>query len=93
MNGSSSTSIGADGSAEEPATWRWLHADEAGVVRSEPVVTFVSQQAAEDWLTEHFEELADDGVAAVTLMDGERAVYGPMYLTADGDGPAAEAEF
>ena len=82
-----------DGSVDEQATWRWLYADEAGVVLDEPVVTFGSQQAAEDWLTENFEELADDGVAAVTLVDGERAVYGPMYLTADGDGPAAESEF
>jgi hypothetical protein len=82
-----------DGSTDagEP-TWHWLCADEAGIAVSEPTPSFTSQQAAEDWLREQFEELADDGVAAVTLMDGERAVYGPMYLTADGNGPAAEAE-
>lgn len=82
---------GAFTAGPEP-TWRWLYADEAGVVRSEPSVAFASQQAAEDWLRDEFEMLADDGVAAVTLMDGEHAVYGPMYLTPDGDGPVAEAE-
>lgn len=83
----------SDGSVEDPATWRWLYADEAGVVMSEPDITFASQVEAEDWLGEQFQELSDDGVAAVTLMDGEHAVYGPMYLTADGGGPAAESEF
>lgn len=83
-----------DGSVDDLGpSWRWLCADEAGVVLSEPAVTFDSQQEAEDWLRDQFEELADDGVAAVTLMDSEHAVYGPMLLTADGDGPAAEAEF
>lgn len=81
-----------DGSVEEAANWRWLYADVAGVVLSEPAVVFGSQQAAEDWLSENFQELSDDGVGTVTLMDGEHAVYGPMYLTPDGDGPAAEAE-
>ncbi len=82
----------SDGSVDDAAKWRWLCADEAGVVMSEPAVTFASQAAAEDWLGEQFEELSGDGVATVTLMDGEHAVYGPMYLTADGDGAAAEAE-
>ena len=86
-------SIPTDGSVEDPASWRWLCADEAGIVMSEPAVTFASQQEAEDWLRDQFEELSDDGVAAVTLMDGEHAVYGPMFLTPDGDGPVAEAEF
>lgn len=83
-----------DGSVDDLGpSWRWLYADEAGIALSEPAITFGSQQAAEDWLSESFEELSDDGVAAVTLMDGEHAVYGPMYLTADGGGSPAEAEF
>ena len=89
----SSTVPPLGGPAEEPpSTWRWLFADEAGIALTEPVVAFDSQQTAEDWLRTHFEELADDGVMAVTLVDGEHAVYGPMYLTPDGDGPTAEAE-
>ena len=38
-------------------------------------------------------EAVDAGIATVTLMDGEHAVYGPMYLTPDGGGAVAEAEF
>jgi hypothetical protein len=76
----------------EDSTWRWLLADQAGVVVSEPDVAFSSQQAAEEWLREQFEQLADDGVATVSLMDGEHVVYGPMYLAPEGDGPVAEAE-
>jgi hypothetical protein len=82
-----------DGSVDDPANWRWMYADEAGIAMSEPDITFTSQQEAEDWLGDQFEQLSADGVAAVTLMDGEHAVYGPMFLTADGDGAAAEAEF
>ena len=78
--------------AEEEPTWRWLLADVAGVVVPEPDVVFTSQEAAEDWLREQFDELADDGVATVSLINGERAVYGPMYLAPEGDGSAAEAE-
>jgi hypothetical protein len=78
---------------EEPEpTWRWLFADAAGVVIDGPEVVFTSQEAAEDWLREQFTELADDGVATVSLVDGEHAVYGPMYLAPEGDGSVAEAE-
>jgi hypothetical protein len=84
----------SDGSVDDVGpSWRWLFADEAGIAMAEPDVTFDSQREAEDWLREQFAELSDDGVAAVTLMDGEHAVYGPMFLTADGDGAVAEAEF
>ena len=87
------TDASAASTEPAPPVWRWLVADPAGVARPEPVITFGSQKAAEDWLGEEFQNLADDGVSAVTLMDGERAVYGPMLLTPDGDGPIAEAQF
>jgi hypothetical protein len=78
---------------EEPEpTWRWLFADAAGVVLKGPEVVFTSQEAAEDWLREEFAELAEQGVATVSLVDGEHAVYGPMYLAPEGNGPVAEAE-
>ncbi len=77
---------------EPVPTWRWLLADEAGVAMSEPDVAFPSQQAAEDWLQDNFQDLADAGVGTVSLNDGEHAVYGPMYLSPEGAGPAAEAE-
>jgi hypothetical protein len=65
---------------EAAAAWRWQGADRAGVAFDGATPRFASQQAAEDWLAEHFQELADQGVAAVTLFDGERVVYGPMPL-------------
>lgn len=77
----------------ESADWRWLFAGEAGVAMAGPEVAFATQGAAEDWLGEEFEELSAAGIATVTLMDGEHAVYGPMYLTPDGGGAVAEAEF
>ncbi|SDO23238.1 hypothetical protein SAMN04515671_0235 [Nakamurella panacisegetis] len=85
-----------DGSATDPGeglAWRWLFADQAGIAVSEPDIAFTDQDEAEQWLRDHFETLAEDGIATVTLMDGEHAVYGPMYLTPEGGGQSAEAEF
>lgn len=41
---------------------------------------FPTQADAEAWLTASYEELTDDGVDAVTLMEDENRVYGPMSL-------------
>ena len=38
---------------------------------------FVSQADAESWVGETWAELAGEGVAGVTLFEGDRAVYGP----------------
>lgn len=43
---------------------------------------FPSQSEAESWLGEHWRELTDVGVEAVTLMHEEIVVYGPMSLRA-----------
>lgn len=40
-----------------------------------------NQSDAESWIGEQWRELADAGVAQVTLFDGDRKVYGPMPLT------------
>lgn len=80
------------GDAEAPPPWHWLFADEAGVVIGGPDVAFESQQAAEDWLGEQFDELAAAGIATVSLLDGEHSAYGPMFLAPGGPGPAAEAQ-
>ena len=84
-----------DATTGEPAvgTWHWLYADEAGVVTRGPEVAFESQQGAEDWLAENFAELADQGIATVSLVDGEHSIYGPMYLGPEGAGAEAVAEF
>ena len=77
---------------EPEPTWRWLFADAAGVVVDGPEVVFTSQEAAEEWLQEQSTGLAADGVATVSLVDGEHAVYGPRYLSPEADGSVAEAE-
>jgi hypothetical protein len=67
-------------------TWWWRLEDVAGgeVEASEDLAgqRFVSQADAESWVGETWTELADEGVASVTLFEGERAVYGPMSLSA-----------
>ncbi|CAN5137164.1 MAG: hypothetical protein ACSLEW_14375 [Nocardioides sp.] len=42
---------------------------------------FVSQSDAETWMGLAWQELDGAGVAAVTLHDLDRAVYGPMSLS------------
>ena len=78
----------ADVSGFEPIeadSWHWQFSDEADVAVDIAAPWFESQDSAEAWLTQHFETLLDQGVAAVTLFDGEGAVYGPMALAAEGD--------
>ncbi|GAB2482021.1 hypothetical protein GCM10027030_15180 [Luteococcus sediminum] len=41
---------------------------------------FEEQAEAEAWLTQGYEDLADLGVAAVSLFDDGQLVYGPMPL-------------
>lgn len=41
---------------------------------------FASQADAESWVGEIWSELLEVGVDAVTLMEVERVVYGPMSL-------------
>jgi hypothetical protein len=54
--------------------WRWV-ADGAAELPA-----FASQSDAETWLGEHFSDLLEDGISAVTLMENDRSVYGPMPL-------------
>ena len=70
--------------AERP--WWWRLEDDSGneVAASEEHADqrFVSQADAESWVGEIWSELAAEGVAAVTLFEGDRVVYGPMSLSA-----------
>lgn len=43
---------------------------------------FDTQQAAEQWLTASYQDLADAGVSHVSLFEEDRLVYGPMSLEA-----------
>lgn len=40
------------------------------------------QGAAEEWLTGAYPDLLDAGVSAVSLVEEDRVVYGPMSLEA-----------
>lgn len=70
--------------AERP--WWWRLEDTAGVeveVRTAYAGRrFATQADAESWVGETWAELAQEGVAAVTLFEQERVVYGPMALHA-----------
>jgi hypothetical protein len=60
--------------------YRWHYEDPAGATVDGPAARFADKDGAEDWLGENWSDLLDAGVAQVTLMDGDRAVYGPMSL-------------
>ena len=52
----------------------WRYADEAGVVAEGPAVEFGSQEAAESWLSESYNDLLEDGITAVSLFNDLQAV-------------------
>lgn len=64
--------------------WMWRYQDGAGSsldpAAAPGAETFPSQSDAESWLGENWQELLHAGVEQVVLLDGERAVYGPMSL-------------
>jgi len=65
-------------------SWTWRYEDEGGAPLKTPdAEVFESRSDAESWLGEKFGELADQGVAAVTLLAGENEIYGPMSLSAE----------
>lgn len=64
-------------------TWSWRFEDGNGnrvevdfVQRPE----FPAQSDAESWIGECWRDLLAGGVEQVTLLDGDRTVYGPMSL-------------
>lgn len=68
--------------AEQPWWWRLLTAAGEEVAVEGPLggQRFASQADAESWVGEYYAELAEQGVDAVTLVEHEREVYGPMSL-------------
>ncbi|NHN55970.1 hypothetical protein G9U51_09300 [Calidifontibacter sp. DB0510] len=56
--------------------WTWRYDGASGA--QAPV--FPTQSDAEAWLGESWQQLADEGVTAVTLVHGDEVVYGPMPL-------------
>ncbi|MFN8096753.1 MAG: hypothetical protein U0Q21_00475 [Dermatophilaceae bacterium] len=59
--------------------WRALGADHEPVPGA-PAPAFPTQGDAEAWLSDSWTDLADAGVASVTLMRFDDVVYGPMSL-------------
>lgn len=71
-------------SEADAVPWWWQRLNGSGGV-IEPAdgrQEFPTRGDAESWLGESWSELAEDGVASVTLFEGEREVYGPMSLAA-----------
>lgn len=71
----------SQGSATPP--WWWQLLDENGAVLdpAEGRQEFPTRGDAESWVGEFWADLADQGVDAVTLFEGDREVYGPMSLS------------
>lgn len=64
-----------------PWTWRCENAGGSEVSASgTQEAIFASQGDAESWLGENWHALVEAGVDQVTLLDDERAEYGPMSL-------------
>jgi hypothetical protein len=60
-------------------TWRMESADGSALTEvASP--THPNQSDAESWLGEQWRELADNGVARVTLLEDGAEIYGPMSL-------------
>ena len=65
--------------------WWWRLEDAAGEAVEVPDHSdqrFGTQGDAESWVGEIWGDLAEHGVAAVTLFEHDRLVYGPMSLSA-----------
>ncbi len=65
-----------------PWWWQSLDADGRVVEPQGGRQEFPTRSDAESWVGEFWADLADQGVAAVTLFEGDREVYGPMSLAA-----------
>lgn len=73
----------ADAASQAPWRWRLERRDGTEVTGGAPASPrFPSQSDAESWVGEAWRELLDAGVDAVTLLEGDREVYGPMSLHA-----------
>ena len=59
-----------------PGPWRWQ-----GDLELSDQPTFPTQADAEAWLAASYVELAEAGIAEVTLLEADRVVYGPMSLS------------
>ena len=65
-----------------PGMWTWSYETSAGekVDAATASPEFPSQADAESWIGETWAQLLAEGVDAVSLLEEERHVYGPMSL-------------
>ena len=68
--------------SSETVPWWWQQLDADGQVIAAERTEFPTRSDAESWLGEAYPDLAEEGVASVTLFEGDREVYGPMSLAA-----------
>ena len=68
--------------------WSWRYEDASGepvtAAQVAPSENFPTQADAESWIGEEWRTLLAHGVARVSLLEGDRVVYGPMGLDPDG---------
>jgi hypothetical protein len=64
--------------------WQWVCLDGDGEVMEGAAEVarngFLNQGDAETWLGDNWRDLVEEGVAAVSLQEDKRHVYGPMSL-------------
>jgi hypothetical protein len=62
-------------------SWRYETQDGAAVAAADlPDERFPTQSDAESWIGEAWRDLLERGVDQVSLLEGDRQVYGPMSL-------------
>jgi hypothetical protein len=63
-------------------SWRYERADGSvlSLTPDDAPTTFPSQADAESWIGEEWKGLLEAGVDAVSLLEDDRVVYGPMSL-------------
>ena len=64
-------------------TWRYDLRPDADPTVGEASAAFPAQADAETWIGMEHARLLDLGVEAVTLLEDDREVYGPMSLRPD----------
>lgn len=60
--------------------YRWHYGDGTGATVPGPELSFPDQTQAEAWLSANWPDLLDGGIEEVSLLDGDKPVYGPMSL-------------
>ncbi|KQT94397.1 hypothetical protein ASG49_05820 [Marmoricola sp. Leaf446] len=73
----------ASTASADTVPWWWQLLDADGRVVTGERREFPTRSDAESWVGEAYPDLAEDGVASVTLFEGDREVYGPMSLAAE----------